>query len=156
MNLLWTPRNLASRGEILYCNPKGRRALLRVPSTVGRSVCLWWEHSKPKGPTGALRAQIPTSCASVLLGELKDVSSQFTCTEVGVGAFSWARFPYTVLRVSRLVSLHILFTACAHRPPHRDQIPAESALGLVNCLLLVDVPVHRGSLMKTHPLLGPS
>ena len=30
--------------EILYCNPKGRRALLRVPSTVGRSVCLCWAH----------------------------------------------------------------------------------------------------------------
>ena len=26
--------------EILYCDLKGRRALLRVPSTVGRSVCL--------------------------------------------------------------------------------------------------------------------
>ena len=36
--------------EILDCDPKGRRALLRVPSTVGRSVCLCWEHSKPKGP----------------------------------------------------------------------------------------------------------
>ena len=33
--------------EILHFNPKGRRALLRVPSTVGRSVCLCWEHSKP-------------------------------------------------------------------------------------------------------------
>ena len=31
-------------------NPKGRRALLRIPSTEGRSVCLCWEHSKPKGP----------------------------------------------------------------------------------------------------------
>ena len=30
--------------EILYYDPKGRRALLRVPSTVGRSVCLCWEH----------------------------------------------------------------------------------------------------------------
>ena len=38
--------------EILYCDPKGRRALLRVPSTVGRSVCLCWEHSKHKGPKG--------------------------------------------------------------------------------------------------------
>ena len=36
--------------EILYCDPKGRRALLRVPSSEGRSVCLCWEHSKPKGP----------------------------------------------------------------------------------------------------------
>ena len=36
--------------EILYCHPKGRRALLRVPSTAGRSVCLCWAKSKPKGP----------------------------------------------------------------------------------------------------------
>jgi len=36
--------------EILYCNLNGRMALLRVPSTVGRSVCLCWEHSIPKGP----------------------------------------------------------------------------------------------------------
>ena len=36
--------------KILYCNPKGRRALLRIPSTEGRSVCLCWEHSKQKGP----------------------------------------------------------------------------------------------------------
>ena len=35
---------------MLYCNPKGRRALLRIPSTAGRSVCLWWALSKPKGP----------------------------------------------------------------------------------------------------------
>ena len=38
--------------EILYCTPKGRRALLRIPSTEGRSVCLCWEHSKPEGPKG--------------------------------------------------------------------------------------------------------
>ena len=38
--------------ETLYCNPKGRRALLRIPSTEGRSVCLCWAPSKPKGPTG--------------------------------------------------------------------------------------------------------
>ena len=38
--------------EILYCTPKGRIALLRIPSSEGRSVCLWWEHSKPKGPKG--------------------------------------------------------------------------------------------------------
>jgi len=36
----------------LYCYPKGRRALLRIPSTVGRSVCLCWAKSKPKGPKG--------------------------------------------------------------------------------------------------------
>ena len=38
--------------EILYCDPKGRRALLRIPSTVGRSVCLSWAKSKPRGPKG--------------------------------------------------------------------------------------------------------
>ena len=41
--------------EILYCDPKGRKALLRVPSTVGRSVCLCWEHSNPKGPKDGFR-----------------------------------------------------------------------------------------------------
>ena len=46
----------------LYCNPKGRRAFLRIPSTVGRSVCLCWAPSKPKGPkgcdpSGSMRAQ---------------------------------------------------------------------------------------------------
>ena len=34
--------------EILYCNPKGRRAYLRVPSTEGRGVRLCWAKSKPK------------------------------------------------------------------------------------------------------------
>ena len=43
--------------EILYCNPKGRRALLRMPSTEGRSVCLCWAPSKPKGPKGGTLAQ---------------------------------------------------------------------------------------------------
>ena len=38
---------------ILYCDPKGRRALLRIPSTVGRRVCLCWAKSKPKGPKGS-------------------------------------------------------------------------------------------------------
>ena len=37
---------------LLYCNPKGRRALLRIPTTEGRSVCLCWAKSKPKGPNG--------------------------------------------------------------------------------------------------------
>ena len=35
--------------EILDCNLKGHRALLRIPSTEGRSVCLCWKHSKSKG-----------------------------------------------------------------------------------------------------------
>ena len=40
--------------EILYSDLKGRRALLRVPFKVGRSVCLCWAKSKPKGPNGEL------------------------------------------------------------------------------------------------------
>ena len=38
--------------QFLYCDPKGRRALLRVPSTEGRSVCPCWAKSKSKGPKG--------------------------------------------------------------------------------------------------------
>ena len=34
--------------------PKGRRALLRTPSTAGRSVCPCREHSKSKGPKGSV------------------------------------------------------------------------------------------------------
>ena len=41
-------------GLAFYCNPKGRRALLRVPSTFGRSVCLCWALSKPQGPKASL------------------------------------------------------------------------------------------------------
>jgi len=37
--------------KILYCNPKGRRALLRIPSTVGRSVCLCWATPHTPHPT---------------------------------------------------------------------------------------------------------
>jgi len=40
--------------EILYCDPKGRRALLRTPSTEGRSVCLCGAPSKSKGPKGGV------------------------------------------------------------------------------------------------------
>jgi len=38
--------------EVLYCDPKGSRAFLRILSTEGRGVRLCWEHSKPKGPKG--------------------------------------------------------------------------------------------------------
>jgi len=43
------------------------RALLRIPSTIGRSVCLCWAKSKPKGPKGPMRIQclffeIATTC----------------------------------------------------------------------------------------------
>ena len=47
--------------EILYYNPKGRRALLRTPSTEGRSVCLCWAPSKPKGPKGPIKDD-PIKC----------------------------------------------------------------------------------------------
>ena len=48
------------------CNPKGRRALLRVPSKIGRSVCLCWAKSKPKGPQGLCES----SCEGDLSGGL--------------------------------------------------------------------------------------
>ena len=41
--------------EILYCKSKGRRALLRISSTEGRSVCLCWAPSKSEGPKGSLQ-----------------------------------------------------------------------------------------------------
>ena len=37
-------------GPLLH--PKGRRALLQIPSMEGRSVCLCWAPSKPRGPKG--------------------------------------------------------------------------------------------------------
>ena len=54
--------------EILYCDPKGRRALLRVPSTVERSVCLCWALSKPKGPKGSLSSVAYLSLNLEVLG----------------------------------------------------------------------------------------
>ena len=35
--------------EILYCDPKGSRAFLRILSTEGRGVRLCWAKSKPTG-----------------------------------------------------------------------------------------------------------
>ena len=43
-----SPRAICTVGlilEILCCNPQGLKALLRVPSTEGRGVRLWWAHS---------------------------------------------------------------------------------------------------------------
>jgi len=42
--------------EVLYCDPKGSRAFLRIHSTEGRGVRLCWELSNPKGPTGVPRS----------------------------------------------------------------------------------------------------
>ena len=56
--------------EILYCNPKGRRAVLRTPSTEGRSGCLYWAPSKPKGPKGLSPGSAP---AGILPGGRKFV-----------------------------------------------------------------------------------
>ena len=39
--------------EILCCDPKGHRALLRVPTTEGRGARLCWALSKPTGLKGA-------------------------------------------------------------------------------------------------------
>jgi len=38
--------------EVLYCDPKGGRAVLRIFSTEGRGVRLCWAPTKPKGPNG--------------------------------------------------------------------------------------------------------
>ena len=60
--------------EILCCNPKGRRALMRVPSTEWRSVGLCWEHSNTKGPEGSKGPQAfshsPRAICTVLLDPL--------------------------------------------------------------------------------------
>ena len=66
---------------ILYCDPNGRRALLRVPSSEGRSVCLCWAKSKPKGQRTrkqGLSADPAYGYArcSPLLGESKTVWSK--------------------------------------------------------------------------------
>ena len=36
--------------QVLYCDPNGSRAFLRILSTEGRGVRIWWAHSKPKRP----------------------------------------------------------------------------------------------------------
>ena len=41
--------------EIFCCDPKGHRALLRIPSTEGRGVRLCSALSKPKGPKGGFK-----------------------------------------------------------------------------------------------------
>ena len=70
----WTVKKIQHDGiglEILYCDPKGRRALLRTPSTEGRSVCLCWAPSKPKGPKGAVRSRTaPVTSATRKGGEV--------------------------------------------------------------------------------------
>ena len=84
------PGSLTSTFQFLgsVCTPKGRRALLRIPSTEGRSVCLCWEHSKPKGPwcrwttfwrpRSALPSTFPDLFpCTVLKGSLSAVLSHF-------------------------------------------------------------------------------
>ena len=46
---LWSSRGDA-RGRAHSTVYTGDRATLCGRHTVGRRVCLWWEHSKPKGP----------------------------------------------------------------------------------------------------------
>ena len=38
--------------EILYCNPKGRRALLRIPTTEGCCLQEYLAHNKTPTPLG--------------------------------------------------------------------------------------------------------
>ena len=38
---------------VLCCDPKGIMAFLWILSTEGRGGCLWWAHSKRKGPKGS-------------------------------------------------------------------------------------------------------
>ena len=75
--------------EILYCTPKGRRALLRIPTTEGRSVCLCWAKSKPKGPKGGTHAR-PASAREIggSVGLVVAVSSHESATfQGGCGHF---------------------------------------------------------------------
>ena len=65
------PRAICTAGlilEILCCDPKGHRALLRVPSTEGRGVRLCWALSKPKGAEGlsSIRSDAGLCCGSRL------------------------------------------------------------------------------------------
>ena len=56
--------------EILYCNPKGRRALLRIPSTEGRSVACVGRNKKLKDLRDAealLVSILVFSCSPALL-----------------------------------------------------------------------------------------
>jgi len=46
-------QNLRDLNEVLYCDPKGTSAFLRILSTEGRGVRLCWAFSKPKGPKGS-------------------------------------------------------------------------------------------------------
>jgi hypothetical protein len=77
--------------EILYYNPKGRRALLRIPSTEGRSVCLCWAKSKPKGPQGKI---IDLNMALVrAIFSQKAQSSNSYCRMANC-AFGWQNVPF--------------------------------------------------------------
>ena len=75
--------------EILFCDPEGRRALLRIPSTEGRSVCLCWAKSKPqgpkeleepKGPKGAHMGSTPKGLFDTIMGLIEaDLGSWCVC-----------------------------------------------------------------------------
>ena len=54
---------------------EGRGALLRVPSTVGQSVCLCWARSKPKGPKGP-RGKVDLKDLKVLIAFTADASEK--------------------------------------------------------------------------------
>ena len=66
--------------EILFCTPKGRRALLRIPSTEGRSVCLCWAPSKPKGPKGR-----PRVSSLLFLSSRAEMGANLPLVDLGAG-----------------------------------------------------------------------
>ena len=58
----------------------GRRALLRIPSTAGRSVCLCWAKSKPKGPKGTDLTPPHTQSLTLYLWDIHGWSSYTSTT----------------------------------------------------------------------------
>ena len=86
--------------EILCCDPKGRRALLRVPFTKGRSVCLCWAKSNPKGPktkgpegpNGPKSTTLATLAASHLHWRAESLRS-LTATQKEAGVFCRSFLP---------------------------------------------------------------
>jgi hypothetical protein len=71
--------------EILCCDPKGHRALLRVPSTEGRGVRLCWAISKPKEPKGFSTEQFPVSAYVGSSKNEKDLKGPASVPHLPVG-----------------------------------------------------------------------
>ena len=85
--------------EILCCDPEGRRALLRVPSTVGRSVCLCWALSKPKGPKGPPKHLTIPSRLELLCRELPKALAPPHLSILRVGTSQQPNLPPSEARI---------------------------------------------------------